>query len=259
MDTANKKSTVHRRVIILEKLNSDGQVDVNSLSEELGVSSVTIRNDLTHLERNQMLIKARGGAIRLDRVGIDFTLSEKEKYHLNEKKRIGKAAAALIEDMDTIILDSGTTTMEIAKNLTHLSDATVITNALNIASQLTDHKNINIIIPGGLLRRNSHSLVGAAAEETFKSYFCDKLFLAVDGLSMQHGLSTPSVEEAHLNRVMIAIAKEVIVVTDSSKFNKRSLAYIADLTTVDKIITDSGIAPEQARKLEDAGIEVIIV
>ncbi|MBE8723262.1 transcriptional repressor AgaR [Sphingobacterium pedocola] len=259
MDIINKNSIDRRRAIIMEELNNNGQVDVNSLTEQLGVSPVTIRNDLTHLERNHLLIKARGGAFKTEQAGTDFTLLEKEKHHLSEKKRIGRAAAALIEYMDTIILDSGTTTMEIVKNMKHLSDVNVITNALNIADELSSYKNINVIIPGGLLRRNSHSLVGAAAEETFKSYFCDKLFLAVDGLSIEHGLSTPSAEEAHLNRVMISISKEVIVVTDSSKFNKRSLAYITEISTVDKIITDSGISPELVRKLEDLNIEIIII
>lgn len=259
MSDLDKTSTVSRRVHILKKLDTYGQVDVISLSKELKVSEVTIRNDLTRLEEKKMLIRARGGAIKIDRVGMDFTLSDKNQQHFEEKKRIGKAAAALIEDGDTIILDSGTTTMEIAKNIGDLSNLTVITNALNIANQLAEHKSANVIIPGGFLRRNSLSLVGATAEESFKNYFCDKLFLAVDGLNSTHGLSTPNVEEAHLNRVMIEIAKQVIIVTDSSKFYKRSFAFIAPISEVDIIITDQGLSAEDQRKLENAGVKVIIV
>ena len=233
-------------------------MDVNSLSKELGVSEVTIRNDLTRLEQKNMLIRARGGAIKLDRVGIDFTLSDKNKQHFEEKKYIGQAAAELIEEGDTIILDSGTTTFEIAKNLLKLADLTVITNALNVASQLAEHKNVNVIIPGGFLRKNSLSLVGATAEESFRNYFCDKLFLAVDGFSTAHGLSTPNVEEAHLNRIMIGISKKVIVVTDSSKFLKRSFAFIAPISEVDVVVTDSGIPLEEQKRLENAGIQVVI-
>jgi DeoR family transcriptional regulator of aga operon len=258
MAELNRKSTVERRVIILDKLGSNGQVDVNSLSKELGVSEVTIRNDLTRLEQKNMLIRARGGAIKLDRVGIDFTLSDKNKKHLEEKKSIGLAAAELIEEGDTIILDSGTTTFEITKNLNKLADLTVITNALNIANQLAEHKNANVIVPGGFLRKNSISLVGATAEKSFKNYFCDKLFLAVDGFSTTHGLSTPNVEEAHLNRIMIEVSKKVIVVTDSSKFLKRSFAFIAPISDVDVVVTDSGIPPEDQKKLENAGVQVII-
>lgn len=259
MAVTDKKSTVERRVLILEKLSTNGQVDVHSLSQELGVSEVTIRNDLTRLEQKNMLIRARGGAIKLDRVGMDFTLSDKNKQHNEEKKRIGQAAAELIDDGDTIILDSGTTTAEITKNLNKISDLTVITNALNVANQLAEHKNVNVIIPGGFLRKNSLSLVGTTAEVSFRSYFCDKLFLAVDGFSIAHGLSTPNVEEAYLNRIMIEIAKKVIVVTDSSKFNKRSFAFIAPISAIDVVITDAGIPAEDHKKLENAGIQVIIV
>ncbi len=254
----DKKSTVKRRAFILEKLETDGQVDVNSLSSELQVSEVTIRNDLSRLEEKNMLIRARGGAIKLDRVGVDFTLSDKNKQHYEEKKNIGQAAAQLVEEGDTIILDSGTTTVEIAKNLLKFTDLTVITNALNVANQLAEHKNTNVIMPGGFLRKNSLSLVGTTAEESFRNYFCDKLFLAVDGFSTAHGLSTPNVEEAHLNRIMIQISKKVIVVADSSKFLKRSFAFIAPISEVDVVVTDAGILLEEQKKLENMGIQVII-
>lgn len=259
MTDVKKTSTVGRRAVILEKLEKDGQVDVLSLASELQVSDVTIRNDLIRLEQKNMLIRARGGAIKIDRVGIDVALSDKNKQHFEEKKRIGKAAAGLVEDGDTIILDSGSTTMEIARNLSNVHNLTVITNALNVANQMADHQHANVIIPGGFLRKNSLSLVGGAAEENFKNYFCDKLFLAVDGFSTDHGLSTPNVEEAHLNRVMIEISKQVVVVADSSKFHRRSFAFIAPITEVDIVVTDADIPLDDRKKLENAGIKVIIV
>jgi len=243
----------------MERLNKSGQVDVTTLSQELGVSEVTIRNDLSRLEQKHMLVRARGGAFKIDRVGMDFSIADKMEYHYEEKKKIGKAAAALIEDGETIILDSGTTTLEISKNLAEAQDLTVITNALNIASQLAENKNTNVIVPGGFLRKNSLSLVGTTAEDSFKNYFCDKLFLAVDGFNTIHGLSTPNVEEAHLNRTMIEIAKEVIVVADSSKFNRRSFAFIAPVSAVDIVITDAEITPEDKSNLENSGIRVIVV
>lgn len=243
----------------MERLNKSGQVDVTTLSQELGVSEVTIRNDLSRLEQKHMLVRARGGAFKIDRVGMDFSIADKMEYHYEEKKKIGKAAAALVEDGETIILDSGTTTLEISKNLAEAQDLTVITNALNIASQLAENKNTNVIVPGGFLRKNSLSLVGTTAEDSFKNYFCDKLFLAVDGFNTIHGLSTPNVEEAHLNRTMIEIAKEVIVVADSSKFNRRSFAFIAPVSAVDIVITDAEITPEDKSNLENSGIRVIVV
>lgn len=259
MSEVDKKSTVGRRAIILHKLETEGQVDVGALSQELEVSEVTIRNDLRRLEQKNMLIRARGGAIRLDRVGQDFSISDKSKLHFEQKKSIGMAAAKLVDDGDTIILDSGTTTLEIARNLGKHTKLTVITNALNVASQLAEHQDVNVIVPGGFLRKNSLSLVGTTAEDSFRNYFCDKLFLAVDGFSTTHGLSTPNVEEAHLNRTMIDISKKVIVVTDSSKFHKRSFAFIAPVSQVDVVITDAGIPAEDHRKLENMGVQVIIV
>lgn len=258
MAKTDKISTVGRRAIILEKLELEKQVDVTSLSKQFGVSEVTIRNDLSRLEKKNILIRARGGAIKVDNVGADFNISDKNKQHFKEKQRIGRAAAELIEDGDTIILDSGTTTMEIARNLEDKADLTVITNALNIAILLAELKGSNIIIPGGFLRRNSLSLIGATADDSFKNYFCDKLFLAVDGFSSVHGLSTPNVEEAHLNRVMIDISRQVIVVADSSKFQRRSLAFIAPVARVDILVTDAGIDPDEKKRLENAGVKVII-
>jgi DeoR family transcriptional regulator of aga operon len=252
------KSTVSRRTAILEKLNETGQVDVNELSNEFNVSEVTIRNDLGRLETKNLLIKVRGGAIKVDRVGMDFALSDKNKHNSEEKERIGRTAAGLIEEGDTIILDSGTTTMEIARNLSAFQNLTVITNALNVAQVLADYKDANVIVPGGFLRKNSLSLVGTTAEDSFRGYFCDKLFLAVDGFSATYGLSTPNVEEAHLNKVMIGISKKVIVVTDSSKFQKRSFAFIAPVSEIDVVVTDSGIDFEEQKRLENAGVQVII-
>jgi DeoR family transcriptional regulator of aga operon len=176
MRKAGEKSTVQRRVIILQMLEEKGQVDVTSLSKELMVSEVTVRNDLKRLEQKNALIRARGGAMKIDRVGTDFAISDKNKQNYEQKKRIGKAAAALIEEGDTIILDSGTTTMEITKNLSTLSELTVITNALNIADQLAEHPKANVIVPGGFLRKNSLSLIGSTAEESFKNYFLRQTF-----------------------------------------------------------------------------------
>lgn len=253
-----KKSTTERRVLLLKKLDLEGQVDVKVLSEELGVSEVTIRNDLKKLEEKKILIRTRGGAIKTDRVANDVNISDKNSLYFEEKQRIGKAAAELIEEGDTIILDSGSTTMEITKHLSGFKHLTIISNAVNVAIALADMKNTNVIVPGGILRKNSLSLVGSAAEENLQNYFCDKLFLAVDGFHLTHGLSTPNVEEAHLNRKMIGISKRVVVVTDSSKFMKRSLAAICPISKVDIVVTDSGILPKDLTELENAGVKVII-
>jgi len=254
------KSTVSRRIKILEALKLNGQVNVNDLSESLGVTGVTIRNDLMQLEKKGVLIRARGGAIKFEQKQSDedYPLSDKQKKHLLEKMEIGKRAAELIEENNTIIIDSGSTTFELAKNLKNFKSLTVITNALNVATILADDSNINVIVPGGMLKKNSLSLVGILAERGFKDYFCDKLFLGVDGFDLDFGVSTPNPEEAHLNQVMISISREVIVVADSSKFEKRGFAFIAPVSKISTVITDKGISQENKARLEKAGVRVII-
>lgn len=260
MDRSFSKSTVARRAKILEELEIKGQVSVNELSKMFNISEVTIRNDLSHLEKQNMLIRARGGAIKVKfyRMGIDPSITDKQKEYLKQKQNIAKAAIKLINDGDTIVLDSGTTTTEIAKNLEQFDNLTIITNALNVASILSEYEGINIFMPGGYLRKKSLSLVGVLADESFEKFYCDKLFLGVDGFDTTHGLSTPNSEEAHLNQIMIKIAKKVIVVTDSRKFERRRFAFIGPLKDVDVVITDSGIKDEDVKRLEQSGVEVIV-
>ncbi len=261
MAIIKEHSTVDRRMRILKKFSISDHVFVDELSKEFGVSEVTIRNDLKQLESKQLLIRARGGAMGVTQVvGHDLQLGEKHKLNMAEKVRIGKAAAKHIKDSDTLIIDSGTTTLEIAKNIDpSLNNVTIITNALNIASQLVSMPNVSLVIPGGVLRKNSLSLIGPLAEKSFRNFYVDKVFLGVDGFDTMHGISTPNIEEAYLNQIMIDIAREVIVVADSSKFLRKSLAFICKLDRIDTVITDSGIADDDKKRLEDAGVKVIIV
>jgi DeoR family transcriptional regulator of aga operon len=252
------KSTVQRRTSILEKLEAEGQVNVTDLSKRFNVSEVTIRNDFLQLEKKNLLIRARGGAIKI-RVGVDFELSRKQKINLDLKKKIGKRGAKLVSDGDTIIVDSGTTTEEMVKNLAPDINLTVITNALNIANNLVYNDNVQVVMPGGFLRKDALTMIGSPAEKTIRNYLCDKLFLGVDGLDFDFGISTPNIEEAHLNKIMIEISRQIIVLTDSSKIKKRSLAVICPLSKVDIIVTDSGLGADYKAKLEQLGIEVIIV
>ncbi|HEX7412044.1 MAG TPA: transcriptional repressor AgaR [Bacteroidales bacterium] len=260
MAIGDKQNTVERRMSIVKLLSANEQVFVPDLSKEFSVSEVTIRNDLEQLESKKLLIRARGGAMSVDHVvSYDMHLGDKHKFNMQEKSRIGKAAARLIKDSDTIIIDSGTTTLEVIKYLPPtLNNLTVITNALNIANQLITNQNVNLIIPGGVLRKNSLSLIGPLAEKSFKNFFVDKVFLGVDGFDTRQGISTPNMEEAYLNQIMIDIAREVIIVTDSTKFLRKSLAFICKTDRIDTVVTDSGITDEDKKRLEDAGIKVIV-
>ncbi len=254
----NDRYTIDRRKKILELLQQVGQVKVTELSKTFQVSEVTIRNDLTHLEKKGLLIKTRGGGLKSQVVGIDTRLNEKSKIHSLEKISIGKKAAEIISEADTIIIDSGTTTVEVAKNLDGFRNLTIITNALNIVSQLVNYNNFKVILLGGLLRETSLSLVGPLSESAVKNYFCDKVFLGVDGIDSEYGISTPNAEEANLNKLMIQYSKQVIVVTDSSKFKRRSFAHIAPINKINTIITDSNIPQDELKNLRDMGINVII-
>lgn len=253
-------STVERRMKIMQMLSEHKQVFVNELSSIFAVSEVTIRNDLKQLESKKLLVRARGGAMEVSQtVNLDLQLGEKHKINITEKSKIGKIAAMLICESDTVIIDSGTTTLEIVKNFDPtINNITIVTNALNIANHLISNQNINLIIPGGILRKNSLSLIGPLAERNFRNLFVDKVFLGVDGFDSSKGISTPIIEEAYLNQIMIDVAKEVIVVTDSSKFLRKSLAFICSLDRINTVVTDSGISEKDKKLLEDANIKVII-
>jgi DeoR family transcriptional regulator of aga operon len=260
MPRSTHESTVSRRKEILQLLSNNGQVLVDSLSRQFKVSEVTIRNDLDQLEKKNLLIRARGGAIKFETsVGLDQRLADKHRINHSEKARIGKHASTLVSEGDTIIIDSGSTTSEMVKNLPDLQDLTVITNALNIANQLMNKPNINMIIPGGYLRKNMLSLVGPQSEKSLRNFNVDKAFLGVDGFDTKSGIFTPSVEEARLNEIMIEVSKEVILLADSSKFKRRSFAFICSINDIDKVITDDKITSDDKKRLLDAGVEVIIV
>lgn len=259
MSRYNPETTAGRRGLIIKMLDEYSQVNVNELSKHFNVSEVTIRNDLAHLEQKNLLIRARGGAIKTEKASLDLRFLEKKSKHVREKEAIGRKAARYIDEGDTIVVDSGTTTREIVNHLARFSRLTVITNALNIASTLADMDNITIIMPGGIMRHNILTLVGAIAIDNFKKFFGEKLFLAADGIDVNLGLSSPDLEEAALKRTMLKMARKVIAVADSSKFGKRHLAVICNISQIDVLITDSGISASDKEALEKMGVEVVVV
>jgi len=255
--------TPERREYILKEIKEKGSIKVKDISKRFNVSEVTIRKDLKLLEKKKVLLRVRGGAISLKYNNIediekDDSISEKQQKNHKEKQAIGKKAASLISENDTIIFDSGTTTIEVAKNLQKFQNLSVITNALNIAIVLNKYKKFPVIIPGGHLREKSMSLVGPRAELFLKNFYCDKLFLGVDSFSIERGVSTLDLEEASMNQTMISASKEVIAVFDSSKLNRNSFAFIVPTSKITTIVTDSNIPSEMKAELEHMGIQVII-
>lgn len=253
-----KNMTTERRQSILEIIKVQGSARVENMARKYAVSEVTIRNDLKYLEQRGLIHRSHGGALLKQNVGFDHPLVEKQQLRMQEKREIAKSAASLIKDGDSIILDSGTTTFEILQFLEKKVDITILSNAVNIAYAAISLPNVNTLLTGGFLRKRSFSLIGPDAEALLSKYYVDKLFLGVDGLDLEYGISTPNPEEASLNRIMVGISREIIVVADSSKFGRCSLSKICGIDAITKLITDSNIEPGFKSKLETLGVEVIV-
>jgi DeoR family transcriptional regulator of aga operon len=248
-----------RRQHILSLVKTNGRVLVDELSQILHVSKITIRKDLDHLEARELVTRTHGGALpRSAGTLSDPTIQEKKELHHEEKVKIARAAVALVCEGQCVILDSGTTTTEIARQLLSFRRLTVITNALNIAAELA-HSDFEVILIGGTLRRNSLSVVGPLAEDLLKEIHADILFIGVDGFDTKVGLTTPNLLEARVNRAMVKASEKVVAVCDSSKFNRRSLSLIVPAVAVHHVITDKNLPDESVRAIHDVGIQVTLV
>lgn len=247
-----------RQSIILELLIQHNSILVTDLATHLNVSSVTIRKDLTDLEREKKLYRNHGKAILIDPYIDNRNVSEKEKLYVEEKRLIGMKAASLITPKDSILIASGTTMHALARSIVPVDELTVITVSMEVSNILASEKNIYIIQLGGILRHSSLSVVGKYAENILADFSCSKLFIGVDGIDLDFGITTTNMMEASLNRVMMQTAQKTIVLADSSKFGRRGFSKIADMEDVDHIITDSHIPPSTALRLEEMGIEVTI-
>ncbi|WP_317166584.1 DeoR/GlpR family DNA-binding transcription regulator [Chitinophaga fulva] len=248
-----------RHKFILDKLAEKGYVNVVDLCKELDVSGVTIRKDLKLLEDKALLFRSHGGASVNNPYTNDKPVNEKEKLRSEEKNNIGLAAAALIAPNDAIIIASGTSVLALAKNIHPKGHLTVITGALNVALELIRIPDVEVIQLGGQLRTSSSSVTGPYAEKILEDFSCSKLFLGVDGIDLEFGLTTSNIMEAHLNQKMIATVQKIIVLADSTKFGKRGFGRICGLEDVDEVITDTAISPHLVKAMEDMGIKVTIV
>jgi DeoR family transcriptional regulator, aga operon transcriptional repressor len=249
------RNTRSRRQQILQLLIEHGSVQVADLVERFGVSAVTIRADLTHFESQGLANRTHGGATLVRTPPQEQDIHEKDALNLPLKESIGACAARLVQPGDNIIIDSGSTTMTLARHLRAHRDVTVMTNGLNIAWELANAPGINVLLTGGLLRQQSLSLQGSQAEASLNSYSFDTLFL---GLDLQFGLTTHDEAEARLNHRMVERARRIVVLTDASKFGRVSLHRIARLDQIHAIITDAGIDDATREGLQRLGIDVII-
>jgi DeoR family transcriptional regulator of aga operon len=222
---------------------------------------VTVRGDLEALAEGGLLVRSHGGALRRSDVLRDVPIKVKESLHHEEKVRIAERAAQMIKEEETILLDSGTTTLEVARQIRRLGlrSLTVITNALNIAAELSGQTSLRVIMLGGILRHVSQSFVGPQAEQTLRGMNADRAFIGVDGLDPEYGLSTPDVLEAQLTALMVQVAKEVVIVADASKFGRRSLSVIGRLEPGYVVVTDEAVGRDQRAALKARKIELVVV
>lgn len=250
-----------RRRLIAEYVDQHGRATVDELAHKFSISTVTIRADLETLASAGVIVRSHGGALPILPGDGELPLTIKETRNQAQKRRIGAAAAARVHDGETIILDSGSTTMEIARALRQrkFTTLTVITNALNIALELSGQPSIRVMMLGGLLRPTSYSLVGPDAEQALAKLSADQLFLGVDGLDPEVGVTTPDPLESALNALMIRVARQTIAVCDASKLGQRSLSVIAPVNHLHRTITDRAAPAEAVDALRAAGVEVDLV
>ena len=255
------RDTSQRRLQISELVRQHGSVQVASLAQRFGVSMQTVRKDLRYLAERGVMARAYGGAIDSSVVGTSATsephYEAKRTSHLDEKRRIGQRAAALVKAGDTIAIDSGTTAIQLAESLPNI-EITVVTNDFGVLGALAPKNNINIVMLGGELRRKNMAFYGGLTVEALDALHVDMLFLGVDGLDLERGITTHYEPEAMLNRKMVEAARVVVAITDSSKFGKICLHRIVPASDLNVLITDRGAPNDIVQAAEQLGFELIL-
>ena len=255
-----RRDTSSRRERIVALLRKQGSVQIPALAQMFGVSTQTLRKDLAFLDSKRICTRSTGGAI-LYSSAVSVTedpIDVKRTRFADEKVRIGKRAAKLIADGDSVLLDSGTTTLQVARHINVTGSLVVVTNDVGIMNELITRESVQLVCLGGSLRRKNLSFYGAQTERALQDLHVDKLFLAADGFHIEKGITTHFEPEVLLNRRMCQAAREIIVVADSSKFGRTCLHKILEPQRISKLVTDAGIPGDVREALTRSGVEVII-
>jgi DeoR/GlpR family transcriptional regulator of sugar metabolism len=252
-----------RRELIVEALAREQVVRVADLSKRFDVSEVSIRRDLGRLEQLGLLKRVHGGAVAIPHIGLGDSYAAKVRLHIEEKERIGRAAAGMIQEDDRLIFDSGTTVLQVARSLSgtllNSGNLTVITGSLPIVRELGSWKGVHLILLGGIYLPEYEVVVGPQTIGNLEGLHADKMFLGTDGLTFAHGLTTANVLEAEVDRAMVKAVSEVIVVADSSKIGTVGLTTIMPLEEIDKLVTDCQAPADFVADLREQGVEVTLV
>jgi len=247
-----------RRNNIMEWIREEGSARVKDLAKAFNVSEVTVRQDLERLESEGQITREHGGAFLKSVPQQVRAMTLEHQENRKEKSTIGKVAATFIREGETIILDSGSTTTEVAANLFDTKNITVITNALNIALMLGAEPEITVHVSGGHFKAPTLSVSGEKSADYFDGLFAKRLFLATAAVDVEGGLSFPSLSDIAVKKAMIDAAEEVCLVADSSKVGQRSFCKLGDISLIDTFVTDSGISKAHVQAFEKAGVKVVI-
>lgn len=236
--------------MILEQLNKHKKIDIDALAAQLNVSSMTIRRDLAYLEEHKQVIRTHGGAVLTKPLVIESSFQTKEGKYVAEKKRIAQKATELVKENYTILLDSGTTTLEIARQLKHKRNLTVVTNDIKIAAELMDSE-VKLILTGGKVQNNIGALFGPLTEQTLRNLHVDLCFLGAHAVHLHVGITAPTFEKASIKKLMIKSAQATWVVADASKLDRKALVKVCDLKELSGIISDAGIVEYHPNELQE--------
>lgn len=246
----------NRRNKILELLMQKGKVKVVELSKLFGISEVTIRNDLSDLEQAGLLERIHGGAVSTYRAYYNMSLHERMRTNEEEKRRIAAACASVISDGDTIMINSGTTTLFTVQELRSVRNLTIVTNSISIAQEVTVNSKANVILLGGNFNTQYQFTYGDDTISQLKKYKADKLILSADGVCVEEGITTYHHLESEVNRQMISRANKTIVVADYTKIGRASFSYIDSIDSVDLLITNQKASIDDIKAIGERGVEV---
>lgn len=247
-----------RRAKILALIEKKGRVEIHELSERFNVSKMTIRRDLKQLGNEGVVRRVRGGAVNSRGRSFEPALILRSRQNVEAKKAIALRAEKLINEGECIAVDVGSTAVELAKRLKGKQNLTVLTPSLQIASLLSNQNGLRIIVPGGIVRHGEGSMIGDLAIRAFEKLFVDKLFLGVGGIDPEAGFTEYNWDDTLVKRAMIESAKQIIILADSSKYDRVAFAAIAGLGDVDIIISNDQPPKKIKKQFEEMGVEIII-
>jgi len=248
-----------RRSKILELLEKERSIKVNDLVKLFNVTGATIRRDLESLEKEGFLKRTHGGAILPHSFSFEPLFTTKKRQNLKEKMAIGKKAGEIINDGESIFIEAGSTTLQIAKNIKNKHDVTVLTNSIEVARELLNARGVEVILTGGVLRKETIALIGPLAERVLREFRVDKVFLGISGIIPSKGMYTASIAESQIKKLIIEMGREIIGVADHSKFGKECFSFVAPTNVMHKIIIDDKVPPHYIEELKKEGVEVITV